>query len=193
MNKFLVAATSALALVSAAGNANAALIAFNIVFPETSATHFADGEFGNDQGLGGFVPVGVNSGVSYTSLTHEYIRFYAPVTLNSLTIGPCGFCGQVSPISFSINLYGPSAALISSTLVNASSTPEVVDLDQSGVQKVEFSFEGKPGTNAWYEISDVSYTNGGRGGVPEPAVWSLMITGFGLVGGGLRRRRSLAA
>lgn len=29
----------------------------------------------------------------------------------------------------------------------------------------------------------------GSGGVPEPAAWALMISGFGLVGGALRRRR----
>ena len=31
------------------------------------------------------------------------------------------------------------------------------------------------------------------GGVPEPATWALMITGFGLAGAGLRRRQALAA
>ena len=35
---------------------------------------------------------------------------------------------------------------------------------------------------------------GDRGGaVPEPATWALMITGFGLVGATLRRRRAVAA
>jgi hypothetical protein len=29
---------------------------------------------------------------------------------------------------------------------------------------------------------------GGMGGVPEPAAWAMMITGFGLVGGAMRRR-----
>jgi hypothetical protein len=192
VRKFFVAAASALALVSAAGNADAALIVFNNpTFPETSTTTFVDGVFGNDQGPGGFLRTGVNSGISYTGATHEYIRFNAPVTLNSLTIGPYSFYGPGTPISFSINLYDLSSVLISSTLVNASSTPEVVELDRSGVQKVVFSFEGAPGTNAWYEVSDVSYDHGQ--GVPEPAVWSLMISGFGLVGAGLRRRRTRTA
>lgn len=34
---------------------------------------------------------------------------------------------------------------------------------------------------------------GGHGGVPEPAGWALMITGFGMAGGLLRRRRPMAA
>jgi hypothetical protein len=29
--------------------------------------------------------------------------------------------------------------------------------------------------------------------VPEPATWAMMIGGFGLVGGALRRRRAIAA
>jgi hypothetical protein len=192
VRKFLVAAASAAALVSAAGNADAALIIFNNpTFPEISTTTFVDGVFGSDLGPGGFFRSGVNSAISYSGLTNEYIRFNAPVTLNSLTIGPCGFCGLTGPISFNINLYNVSSVLISSTLVNASSTPEVVDLDQSGVEKVEFSFAGEPGTKAWYEVSDVSYDRGQ--GVPEPAIWSMMISGFGLIGAGLRRHRSRMA
>ncbi|WP_293452821.1 PEPxxWA-CTERM sorting domain-containing protein [Phenylobacterium sp.] len=34
---------------------------------------------------------------------------------------------------------------------------------------------------------------GGVGGVPEPATWALMITGFGLAGAAMRRRASLTA
>jgi hypothetical protein len=33
---------------------------------------------------------------------------------------------------------------------------------------------------------------GGGGGVPEPATWALMLTGFGLMGGALRHRRAQA-
>ena len=31
------------------------------------------------------------------------------------------------------------------------------------------------------------------GGIPEPATWGLMIAGFGIVGGSLRRKRAFAA
>jgi hypothetical protein len=37
------------------------------------------------------------------------------------------------------------------------------------------------------------FTGGGGPGVPEPASWALMISGFGLAGAAFRRRRSLAA
>lgn len=193
MGKFLVTAALAATMVTTAGNADAALIVFTgPTFPDFYGATFADGVFGNGQGLGGFYQ-GQNkyTGVSYVGPSSEYIRFNAPVTLNSLTIGPSSYYGTIKPISFSINLYDMSSLLISSTLVHASSTPEVVKLDQAGVQKVEFSFTGAPGGNTWYEVSDVSYDLGG--GVPEPAVWALMIGGFGLVGASLRRRRPRAA
>lgn len=41
--------------------------------------------------------------------------------------------------------------------------------------------------------SDVIIYSTGTPGVPEPATWALMISGFGLAGAALRRRRVLAA
>ncbi len=57
-----------------------------------------------------------------------------------------------------------------------------------------FSFEGH--TDPWASFSlflddrPLSFALA-PGGVPEPATWGLMILGFGLAGGALRRRRSL--
>ncbi len=36
-----------------------------------------------------------------------------------------------------------------------------------------------------------SVTVGGAGGVPEPAAWAMMLAGFGLVGGAMRRRGTM--
>ena len=47
-----------------------------------------------------------------------------------------------------------------------------------------------------YNASSNAYlysTGPGGGGVPEPAVWSMMIMGFGLAGAAIRRRRALGA
>ncbi len=43
----------------------------------------------------------------------------------------------------------------------------------------------------WWDVSAI--TAGGTGGVPEPAAWAMMLAGFGLVGGAMRRRGALAA
>jgi hypothetical protein len=42
-------------------------------------------------------------------------------------------------------------------------------------------------------IDDISGTAALAVGVPEPATWAMMIAGFGLAGGAMRRRRALAA
>jgi hypothetical protein len=55
-------------------------------------------------------------------------------------------------------------------------------------------------TNADKSINNVNGTSGDAmlmadtvDGVPEPASWAMMITGFGLIGGALRRRRTMIA
>ncbi|MBM6577743.1 PEP-CTERM sorting domain-containing protein [Microvirga sp. SRT01] len=36
---------------------------------------------------------------------------------------------------------------------------------------------------------DSTNSNAGIGAVPEPSTWAMMIVGFGMVGGAMRRRR----
>lgn len=47
------------------------------------------------------------------------------------------------------------------------------------------------GPQPFQYFDNVSATQADLGGVPEPATWSLMIAGFGLAGGKLRRRRTV--
>ena len=45
-----------------------------------------------------------------------------------------------------------------------------------------------------HELSHLSYFGArGPGAVPEPATWAMMLAGFGLVGGAMRRRRGTLA
>jgi len=45
------------------------------------------------------------------------------------------------------------------------------------------------GTQPWIFSSEVTFDGRTGGGVPEPASWALMLSGFGLAGGALRARR----
>ena len=46
---------------------------------------------------------------------------------------------------------------------------------------------------AYNETAGVQFSAvAATGGVPEPATWALMLGGFGLVGGAMRRRRGVA-
>jgi hypothetical protein len=48
-------------------------------------------------------------------------------------------------------------------------------------------------TFVWTFVSEVSFFGDvTRGGVPEPATWAMLIAGFGLAGGMMRRRRAFA-
>lgn len=50
---------------------------------------------------------------------------------------------------------------------------------------------GNTGFGDTFGIDDISYSAQAVGGVPEPATWALMVAGFGLLGGSLRRRSAV--
>ncbi len=53
---------------------------------------------------------------------------------------------------------------------------------------------GRQPSNGNFVVSEfVLDAIAGPGGIPEPATWAMMIAGFGLVGGAMRRKSSLAA
>lgn len=54
----------------------------------------------------------------------------------------------------------------------------------------QLGFGTRSGDNIGPVLDNILVT---QAGVPEPATWALLITGFGLVGAGLRRRRAVAA
>jgi len=77
--------------------------------------------------------------------------------------------------------------------------------DTPGLQTFTFNLSGMTSFSLvnsppFFQIDNIVYDEGcairagcGVGGVPEPASWALMIAGFGLAGGALRRRRTEAA
>jgi len=80
--------------------------------------------------------------------------------------------GALLPIA-AINAANPSAGLAGRIALSAG-------------QAVGFAIDRGP---ADY-FGDTTFAAGSIGAVPEPAAWAMMIGGFGLVGGTLRRRRA---
>ena len=80
--------------------------------------------------------------------------------------------------SLIFTLTGPSTLALDSTLVGGKDLFFVVDV--AGYN---------PLTGALVNTGRIGATL--QGGVPEPTSWALMITGFGLAGATLRRRRSV--
>lgn len=62
----------------------------------------------------------------------------------------------------------------------------------SATGPLSLEFEQNP-AQGWVFVSEVSFEGTIAGAVPEPATWAMMIAGFGVVGGSLRRRRAKLA
>ena len=58
---------------------------------------------------------------------------------------------------------------------------------------VRFDLLSNYDDDAFVGLSEVQFQGATAGAVPEPATWAMMITGFGLAGTALRRRRNVAA
>ena len=94
-----------------------------------------------------------------------------------------------------------AAAWITSTAGSFGFTPASLGLRTDGDQNVS-QYVNFRTTTADERILSVSFTNNpainafetanfSAGAVPEPAAWAMMIAGFGLVGGALRRQKKL--
>ena len=120
------------------------------------------------------------------------------VTLNSsVTAGPLSGTAKSFESSFT-GLYA------SNVVVQAIAPGAFSNFEGSGTQNLQFNvssgngtFSGTGGNGIFFGGSaqsggtiDVDYTYTTFPGLPEPANWALMIVGFGVTGGILRRRRS---
>lgn len=186
-----------MAVFACAGAANAKFVDFT----EAASTHtFQDGAFSfnlSGQHPDGFQPTSQHAAYNAYGQQGEYIQFSASVRLASMIISKCAVCFDSNPSTFTISLFDAASNLIGTVTTVASSTEETLEVNQSGVSKIKFTFDGADGSNpygdgrdvAWYSVRDISYGDG----VPEPAVWALMIAGFATTGLALRRRRAAAA
>lgn len=194
---FMAGAVCALAL-GLAGTANAAVVDFSSGPPATS---WADGTFTtNLSGIfpDGFFMLGGNPASAYNGYgqDNEKIIFNNAVTLNSLLLGKCNVCFDATPSFFTVNLYNSASNLIGAGSVTATPGLQLLTFNISGVKSIAFTFSGQSGNPyngdtrsvAWYNVQDVTYNP-----VPEPGVWALMISGFGMAGAMIRRRKALAA
>ena len=105
-----------------------------------------------------------------------------------------GFIAQSAfPLGFDPSAYNSYRLSVSGGLQSFSINGTSIFSNQAiipGLDTPSFIFfgDGTGFANASANIRSVVFTFPGAGGVPEPASWALMISGFGLVGGALRRR-----
>lgn len=141
-----------------------------------------------------------NSGINTASVTYDLgsvlgISSLALWNEETSGIGVLGLFGSTDGLSFSsLGTFNPtdngytqlSDTYGADVFRFASTNARYVRFDMSGCpQQLSTNFNG-------CSIGEVAF--GGTGitsVVPEPGTWALMITGFGFIGGALRRRRAL--
>ena len=117
------------------------------------------------------------SGV-FPSVTSEHMRLHADFAETTLAAGVywIGMSGTNTNLSWLMS--GPAPGLNHTYNLFG----ERVNADISGIGTSNFRVSGFAAS-----------PSPGVGGVPEPATWAMLISGFALVGGLARRRRSLSA
>ncbi len=97
---------------------------------------------------------------------------------------PVGVSSVSTTVPYTVTPFGASLGLTNADVNDCCTHNSFASA--AGLNVVDFDLNGVPTTLAGIvRISDGGFT----GSVPEPASWALMLTGFGLVGAAMRRRR----
>jgi hypothetical protein len=108
------------------------------------------------------------------------------ITLPSLAKAISVTYGTFNGTSVTFALSNGSTGAFAST-GGGYATPDVYN---SGLQTAFGSLQLTTGIGDYLQISSLTYTtDDGQSAVPEPASWAMMVGGFGLIGGALRRRQ----
>lgn len=98
------------------------------------------------------------------------------------------------PTLFNLTLFDAAGGVLGS-FVNVSLLPDVASAQRidfaltANVSRVRFDVLQTQGSTPYTGLAEVAFdTQSFAGAVPEPASWAMMIGGFGLIGGTLRRR-----
>ena len=125
--------------------------------------------------------IGVNTGTGvsapFAALGAPDVRFNQTIRVNkdgSASVGTTNLSATISGNAFSISL---AASLFPTT--------------GFAPQFYGFNLWPRDGVGAGTFVTDFAPNNGLIAAAPEPASWALMILGFGLVGGAMRRARTV--
>lgn len=163
---------------------------WGIVKTSVECSNYAPCGFGNNLTSGDYV--GTNGFDTQGSITSP-----TPFKLISLQLGAAWYNNLL--VSFQgtlggntvwtkdvrVNITGPSLILFPSGLIDTLNVTPIIDGNS-----VQVGFAGSGPRMTW---DDFTFDRAPVGGVPEPAAWALLLTGFGLVGGVARRQRVVAA
>ena len=159
------------------------------------ATNYAGGPEGpNYQGnyLGNAqtgVPFVFNPSFSFTP-RFETLSILFATGADNLSLSHNDF-SRVSRTTFSA--YDANNTLLETFTVNDGNGWAIQTLGVDGIFRLDLSAStGNVGFD-YFGIDNLAFEPGAAGVVPEPSTWAMMIGGFGVAGGALRRRRSVKA
>lgn len=157
------------------GGALATLTGGSVLTQDQAFADIPEGIFG-----GTFLAAGPTPGAVATLTFNQSVDVFgfligSPDSYNQLTITSTSGTFNFTPLSLGLSGSGDQSL---SQFVNFRTTT-------AGERILSASFTNVPALNA-FETANFS-----AGAVPEPAAWAMMIAGFGLIGGALRRQKKL--
>lgn len=135
--------------------------------------------------LGNFV---VPTAYGNTILAERFgiVTMQFSTVVNNVSFSYNNFAGQ--QFQGTLNAYGANGALLQNLVLTGGNGWEVKTLTASGISRIDLVAARSNGTTLIFGIDQLNFTPAAAGAVPEPASWAMMIGGFGLVGGAMRRR-----
>ena len=210
-------AVAIMATLAVAQAANATVITFDdLTIPgPLNRMKVPDGYGGLDWSANFFTLNGIDYGTNFGNFPSGYLNgAVSPdnVAYNSFE-GPVSFSAASSFTldsfyltaawfdNLNVTVTGKLGGVVqdSQVLTVSPTAPTLETLDWSGIDEVDFSTSGGSadpgfhGSGRQFVIDNISIDGLAAPGVPEPATWALMITGFGMMGAAVRRRRTAAA
>ena len=211
MMKLLSAASAALALTLVAAQPAAAVVAFDGNYAITDLNSVGDGLQVSVSPNPGQLQFSMNDAPSFLN----NVRLFKIWTTET-SVGDDDYNGSTITVKFNFTAPGAGSGEIGGITQGESS---FFGLFQNGVvtwqgdSEIDFGQYGKLNIHlddavfnegVWWSLNDgkrhgefitadFSLTPGSVSAVPEPATWAMMITGFGLAGTAIRRRRSTFA
>jgi hypothetical protein len=205
MRTVLIAATAAFALAAGGAHASSVVDPTGDFLPTFVGTHDADLDvtsFGVSYNpvLSSFLLTATLAGPIDTSKAGLYV-----IGINTGT-GPAAPFGALGEPNVRFNqvivLQKTGSAVLSGNALTAlmsgnsfSLTVPLAFLPSTGFTPERYGFNLWPrnGLGNNNQISDFSPQNATLASAPEPTTWAMLVAGFGLLGGALRRRRGVAA